>query len=53
VVTAVPYVFILLAGGRIEVADHTTDVVRLGTALPAIESLRAARTMKVLIDPRG
>ena len=41
----------LLAGGRIEVADLTTDVVPIGAALSAFESLRAARTMKVLIDP--
>jgi threonine dehydrogenase-like Zn-dependent dehydrogenase len=41
----------LLAGGRIEVADLTTDVVPIGAAMSAFESLRAARTMKVLIDP--
>jgi threonine dehydrogenase-like Zn-dependent dehydrogenase len=42
----------LLASGQIEVEDLTTDVVSLGAALSAFESLRAARTMKVLIDPR-
>jgi threonine dehydrogenase-like Zn-dependent dehydrogenase len=43
----------LLADGQIEVADLTTQVVSLGGALSALESLRAAKTMKVLIDPRG
>jgi threonine dehydrogenase-like Zn-dependent dehydrogenase len=43
----------LLASGAIEVADLTTDVVPLSAALSAIESLRAARTMKVLIDPHA
>jgi threonine dehydrogenase-like Zn-dependent dehydrogenase len=42
----------LLGDGRIDVADLTTEVVSLGAALSAFESLRAARTMKVLIDPR-
>ena len=42
----------LLADGGIEVADLTTDVVPLSAALSAFESLRAARTMKVLVDPR-
>lgn len=40
----------LLAAGKIEVADLTTSVVPLDQAIEAIESLRAARTMKVLID---
>jgi threonine dehydrogenase-like Zn-dependent dehydrogenase len=43
----------LLAEGWIEVADLTTDIVPLGKALAAFDSLRAARTMKVLIDPRA
>jgi threonine dehydrogenase-like Zn-dependent dehydrogenase len=44
----------LLADGRIEVADLTTEVVSLrAAALSAFESLRAARTMKILIDPLG
>jgi threonine dehydrogenase-like Zn-dependent dehydrogenase len=43
----------LLAAGAIEVADLTTDVVPISAALSAIESLRAARTMKVLIDPHA
>jgi len=42
----------ILADGGIEVADLTTDVVPLSAALSAFESLRAARTMKVLVDPR-
>jgi threonine dehydrogenase-like Zn-dependent dehydrogenase len=41
----------ILANGGIEVADLTTDVVPLAEALSAIESLRTARAMKVLIDP--
>jgi threonine dehydrogenase-like Zn-dependent dehydrogenase len=40
----------LLADGQVEVADLTTDVLPLGAALSAIELLRAAQTMKVLID---
>ena len=43
----------LLADGHIEVADLTTAVVPLESSMSAFESLRAARTMKVLIDPRG
>lgn len=43
----------LLADGRIAVADLTTEVVPIGAALPAFEALRAARTMKILIDPHG
>jgi threonine dehydrogenase-like Zn-dependent dehydrogenase len=43
----------LLADGGIEVADLTTDVVPLSAALSAFESLRAAQTMKVLIDPHA
>jgi threonine dehydrogenase-like Zn-dependent dehydrogenase len=43
----------LLADGRIEVADLTTEVVSLSAAPSAFESLRAARTMKILIDPLG
>jgi len=43
----------LLADGEIEVADLTTDVIPLSAALSAFESLRAARTMKILIDPRA
>jgi len=43
----------LLADGAIEVADLTTDVVPLGAALSALESLRAAQTMKVLVDPHA
>jgi threonine dehydrogenase-like Zn-dependent dehydrogenase len=41
----------LLAEGQIKVADMTTKVVPLDQALTAMESLRAAQTMKVLIDP--
>ena len=43
----------LLADRHIEVADLTTAVVPLESSMSAFESLRAARTMKVLIDPRG
>jgi threonine dehydrogenase-like Zn-dependent dehydrogenase len=43
----------LLADGGIDVADLTTDVVPLSAALSAFESLRGARTMKVLIDPHA
>lgn len=43
----------LLASGQIKVADLTTAVVRLDQALTAIESLRAAQTMKVLVDPHS
>jgi len=42
----------LLATGRLRVDDLTTAVVPLTGALEAIDSLRAAQTMKVLIDPR-
>ena len=43
----------LLADRQVEVADLTTDVLSLGAALSAIESLRAARTMRALIDPHA
>jgi threonine dehydrogenase-like Zn-dependent dehydrogenase len=43
----------MLASGAVEVADLTTAVVPLRDALAAFESLRAARTMKVLIAPNG
>jgi threonine dehydrogenase-like Zn-dependent dehydrogenase len=43
----------LLVNGAIKVADLTTDVVPLSAALEAFESLRAARTMKILIDPHA
>jgi 2-desacetyl-2-hydroxyethyl bacteriochlorophyllide A dehydrogenase len=43
----------LLAAGQIEVADMTTAVVPLDQTLTAIESLRAAQTMKVLVDPHA
>jgi threonine dehydrogenase-like Zn-dependent dehydrogenase len=43
----------LLAAGQIKVADLTTAVVPLDQALTAMESLRAAQTMKVLIDPNA
>jgi hypothetical protein len=32
---------------------HVSDVVPLSAALEAFESLRAARTMKILIDPHA
>jgi threonine dehydrogenase-like Zn-dependent dehydrogenase len=41
----------VLASGRLRVDDLTTAVVPLTGALEAIDSLRAAQTMKVLIDP--
>jgi 2-desacetyl-2-hydroxyethyl bacteriochlorophyllide A dehydrogenase len=41
----------LLATGQLRVDDLTTAVVPLSGTLEAIDSLRAARTMKVLIDP--
>ena len=41
----------LFAAGHINVADLTTAVVPLDQALTAMESLRAAQTMKVLVDP--
>jgi threonine dehydrogenase-like Zn-dependent dehydrogenase len=43
----------LLANGAIKVADLTTDVIPLSAALEAFVSLRAARTMKILIDPHA
>lgn len=43
----------LLAAGKIEITDLTTAVARLDQALAAIESLRAAQTMKVLVDPHA
>src|SRR6201995_5110201 len=43
----------LLAAGHIKVADLTTAVVPLDQALTAMESLRAAQTMKVLIAPHA
>jgi SAM-dependent methyltransferase len=43
----------LLAAGKIEIADLTTAVAPLDQALGAIESLRAAHTMKVLVDPHA
>jgi len=43
----------LLAAGKIEIADLTTAVAPLDQALAAIESLRAAQTMKVLVDPHA
>ncbi|MFI9388454.1 zinc-binding dehydrogenase [Kutzneria sp. NPDC052558] len=43
----------LLADGRIAVADLTTEVAPIAAALSAFEALRAARTMKILIDPHG
>lgn len=43
----------LLAAGQIKVADLTTAVVPLDQALTAMESLRAAQTMKVLVDPHA
>ena len=43
----------LLSAGQIEVADLTTAVVPLNNALAAMESLRAAKIMKVLIDPHA
>jgi 2-desacetyl-2-hydroxyethyl bacteriochlorophyllide A dehydrogenase len=43
----------LLSAGEIEVADLTTAVVPLADALAAMESLRAAKTMKVLVDPHA
>jgi hypothetical protein len=41
----------LLAAGQIKVADLTTGIVPLDQALTAMESLRTAQTMKVLVDP--
>lgn len=43
----------LLSAGHIKVADLTTAVVPLDHALAAMKSLRAAQTMKVLVDPRA
>ena len=43
----------LLAASKIEIADLTTAVAPLDQALAAIESLRAAHTMKVLVDPHA
>jgi threonine dehydrogenase-like Zn-dependent dehydrogenase len=43
----------LLAAGKIEIADLTTAVAPLDQALAAIESLRAAHTIKVLLDPHA
>jgi threonine dehydrogenase-like Zn-dependent dehydrogenase len=43
----------LLAAGKIEITDLTTAVAPLDQALAAIESLRAAQTMKVLVDPHA
>ena len=43
----------LLAAGQIKVADLTTAVVPLDQALTAMDSLRAAQTMKVLVDPHA
>lgn len=43
----------LLATGQLRVDDLTTAVVPLSGALEAIDSLRAARTMKILIDPHA
>ena len=43
----------LLAAGQIKVAPLTTEVVPLDRALTAMESLRAAQTMKVLVDPHA
>jgi threonine dehydrogenase-like Zn-dependent dehydrogenase len=43
----------LLGTGQIQVADLTTAVVPLDQALTAMESLRAAQTMKVLVDPHA
>ena len=43
----------LLAAGKIEITDLTTAVVPLDQALTAMESLRAAQTMKVLVDPHA
>jgi threonine dehydrogenase-like Zn-dependent dehydrogenase len=43
----------LLAASKIEIADLTTAVAPLDQALGAIKSLRAAHTMKVLVDPHA
>jgi threonine dehydrogenase-like Zn-dependent dehydrogenase len=43
----------LLAAGKVEIADLTTAVTPLDQTLAAIESLRAAETMKVLVDPHA
>jgi threonine dehydrogenase-like Zn-dependent dehydrogenase len=43
----------LLAAGQIKIADLTTAVVPLDQALTAMESLRLAQTMKVLVDPHA
>ena len=43
----------LLAAGQIKVADLTTAIVPLDQALGAMESLRLARTMKILVDPHA
>jgi threonine dehydrogenase-like Zn-dependent dehydrogenase len=43
----------LLATGQITIADLTTAVMPLDQTLTAMESLRAAKTMKVLIDPHA
>lgn len=43
----------LLAAGSIQIADLTTSVAPLDQALAAIESLRSAQTMKVLVDPHA
>ena len=43
----------LLAAGQIKVADLTTAVVPLDQGLTAMESLRAAQSMKVLVDPHA
>jgi hypothetical protein len=43
----------MLASGAVQVADLTTAVVRLHDALDAFASLRAVRTMKVLVAPNG
>jgi 2-desacetyl-2-hydroxyethyl bacteriochlorophyllide A dehydrogenase len=43
----------LLATGQIKIADLTTAVVPLDQTLTAMEMLRAAETMKVLVDPRA
>ena len=43
----------LLATGQIKVADLTTAVVPLDQALTAMESLRVAQTMKILVDPHA
>jgi 2-desacetyl-2-hydroxyethyl bacteriochlorophyllide A dehydrogenase len=41
----------MLADGRLPVDDLTTDVVPLSDATGAIESLRRADVMKILVDP--